>query len=223
MTQWRPRSPRYEIVRADGIAVELKQLSGEDQYVTFPAQLKQISQGGARLITQRPLRLDERFVVSVKFDATAFESIVDARVAWARPLRGEDWLMGCEFTPELPEQLLDDLALNGFINRREKGRILVRTPVNVRQDSCPEMSQGNIVDFSHGGLCLESEFASQLEEQLQLIVGTNGSQKQANMLVRWRIESHESLHVMGCEFVHRHEAISLRQCLEDSRFAELRA
>lgn len=224
MTQWRPRSPRYEIMRTEGMTVQLKQLDGHDQFVSFPAQLKQISLGGARLITQRPLRLDEKFLVTIAFDSTEFESVVDARVAWARPLRGDDWLMGCEFSPELPEKLLDDLSHHGYIERRERGRILIRTPVNFRHHTSLEMAQGNIVDYSHGGLCLEANVAENLERQLHLVVGENGSQQQAAMLVRWRIENGvEASHLMGCEFVNRHEAIALRQCLESARFAELEA
>lgn len=221
MTPWRPRSPRHELVREDGITVSLRQFDGDECVREISAVLKQISLGGARLITHCPLQMDDRFRIRVCFQEIEFESVLDGRVAWARPLRGDDWLMGCAFSPELPELLLDELARYGYIDRRQSGRILTRTPAAIRHQVSQITRPAHIIDFSHGGVCLEAADLQHLDSLLDLLWDEEaGRQHQATIRVRWHVEQPcDRSHLLGCEFLHRKDAVAVRQHLEETVFA----
>ncbi len=222
MTEWRPRSPRYDVLQQEGINVCLVRVDDQQETVVIPAELRQISLGGARMVTQRPLLLEETLNMKVTFDEVDFESIVDARVAWARPLRGEDWLIGCAFSPDLPEAMLDEMARQELIDRRKFGRMIAEIPAKYRKPGSQEKLDATVVDVSPGGLCLAVDSAEGLGAQVQIIVQADEKEFAARARVCWRMDNENSESTLiGCEFVVPKEATAMRQVLEEMRFAAI--
>ncbi|MDA7978239.1 MAG: PilZ domain-containing protein [Pirellulales bacterium] len=219
MTQWRSRSPRYEILRDEGINVFLQPTQDGEEAAPIPARLKQISFGGARLLTRQTLRLESNLCMKIAFRELEFETFVDARVAWARPLFDGEWILGCAFSPELPEQLLDALADMQYIDRRGSGRTPTQAAANVRHESKQDLLPATIVDYSYGGVCLEVAEIEQLGRKIQLVVETPNGSQTSMLRVCWLIENvPAALHLIGCEYIDQQASGRMRKCLDEECF-----
>ena len=123
-------------------------------------------------------------------------------VRWCR-LSGKDWCHGIEFNDGLPHAFIFKLLEAGYLDRRQDPRALIELPAQIRS----ELSGGKtvdvqIVDFSAGGLRIQSAAPVKLENRLLLQRELGDDPQSDSIQVRpmWQ-QCREGTHVTGCCFL----------------------
>ena len=110
---------------------------------------------------------------------------VAASVCWARTAGGTSWRLGCSFAHELPESLLSQLAVHGYIDRREGDRRAVGVPAVVQWEASREVTNMQLQDVSPGGFNLLSPVTAASGTRLRLVLDGPDGQRTAAGVVRW--------------------------------------
>lgn len=93
------------------------------------------------------------------------------------------------------------LADGGFIERRKDERISTRYPADVLKQGKDQSLAATIIDYSEGGLCLETPEAQHIGEKIRIVINSNLGKQGAMLRVRWTIRRSEDVQLAGCEFL----------------------
>ena len=118
------REVRYQIVNAETIEVGVDRDSAGG-CTKLEAELMDISQGGIRLRSEVPIAVGDSLTITISFKGLKVVSnplIVCARVYWTTPVRMGRFCVGCSIKPTIPQELLENLAAAGILERRCDGR-----------------------------------------------------------------------------------------------------
>jgi hypothetical protein len=166
--------PRYQFRDAGSMQLTVER-APDLPPVEAGAELLDISQYGAKLLTSSCLRIHERIVLAIEVPELEQDYSLSAIVRWRQPAADATWRLGCVFTGELPEDVLAELAVLGYIERRQDQRQTVDVGAHVRWELAEEQYPVRIVSISAGGLCISCSEAGKTGERLLLRLGDEDS------------------------------------------------
>jgi hypothetical protein len=194
------RSPRFKAFEDRQMAVVIQRAVGFE-----PSELRgrilDLSAGGAKLAVPCEIALQES--IDVRFDLPEVTSAgpVAATVCWARTAGGSSWRLGCSFAKELPESLMSELAVHGYIDRREDNRQPAGIPAAVQWEATRETTAVHLEDVSPGGFSLTCPETAAPGTRLRLIVGAAEAEAVSlAAVVRWQRNTADGP-VLGCAFL----------------------
>jgi hypothetical protein len=208
------REARFPVVEGKTIRVTLER-SGDPSSEELDALLLDISNGGVKLSVTSCPAIDEAVVLRIMLPDIDLDLRVDAKVCWSRPGNGEMWYLGCALMPALPDHVLTELAINGFLQRRRDPRRPVDLRAHMRCEGAGEPADVQIVDFSSGGLRIRSPQQAETGQRLLLQVGERADAAGSFMAkVAWQLRRDDD-YELGCTFVNKDGPQLLRDALPD--------
>src|SRR5262249_19099599 len=102
--------------------------------------------------------------------------------------------------PLAPEQAPAPAATGSRADRRANSRVLVKVPVAFVpfHENKRTSFQATILDFSPGGICLQSNESVAIRTLLEITVASNGELYLVE--VRWAKPAADGSHILGCSF-----------------------
>jgi c-di-GMP-binding flagellar brake protein YcgR len=199
---WPPREARFPVVEGKTIRVKIER-RGDASAKEFDAELIDISHGGVKLSAASCPAIREAVLLRLVLPEIDLDLQVDARVCWSRPGPGELWYLGCALQPSLPDRVLTDLAINGFLQRRRDPRRQVDLGAQMRCEGVPEAVDVRIVDFSSGGLRIRSPQEAEMGQRLLLQL-EDGPDATDSFLAKaaWQLRREDG-YELGCTFVNK--------------------
>jgi hypothetical protein len=208
------RDARFPVVEGKTIRVTIERC-GDLSTEELGAQLLDISSGGVKLSVMSCPEMHEAVVLKIVLPEIDLHLRVDAKVCWSRPGPGETWYLGCALQPTLPNQVLTDLAINGFLQRRRDPRRPVDVSAQMRCEGAVEAADVQIVDFSSGGLRIRSPQQAEMGQRLLLQLEDGADAAGSFMAkVAWQLRGEDG-YELGCTFVNKDGPQLLRDALPD--------
>ncbi len=199
MTQPTDRRYRsYELVNVELVQAAILPFDSQP-LDAIAAELREISQTGAKLLILGPpqLRYDCRISLATHRFKPAL--MLAAEIQWARPNPAGDWLLGCQFKTPLTDGIFQQWVDSGVLNRRksvrERSRIYVGAQLQPGKPRLPAI----VSDFSEGGLCLITSEAPKNTREVCVFGSLHGEEINISLKVRWTL-SVGPKQMVGCEF-----------------------
>jgi hypothetical protein len=197
------RQARYTLVGRPPLRAEWESARGA---VTTAADLLDLSRGGAKLVLDDSPGIGAE--LTLHFDHLA--CAVRSTVCWSRVDENERSWLACAFDPPLPEDVLEALLREGYLERRRDPREPVKIPAMARWPMGDPVAV-DVRDFSAGGLCLTAPHAAERGQRMLLHLGDdNGTPASAMVEVQWCIRFDDG-YLIGCSFLHREGLAAVRR------------
>ncbi len=194
------RSPRFKAFEDRQMAVVVQRAVGFEPR-EMRGRILDLSAGGAKMAVPFEVALQE--TVAVRFDLPEINSDVSvaATVCWARTAGGNSWRLGCSFAEELPESLMAELAVHGYIDRREDNRQETGIAAAVQWEMTRETTAVQLNDLSQGGFSIFCPETAAPGTRLRLLVGAaDGEGLSVAGVVRWQRSAQEGS-ILGCAYL----------------------
>jgi hypothetical protein len=166
---------------------------------SIPAELREISQVGAKLLISGPPELRYECRISLTSHRLKPALLLPAEIHWARPNPAGDWLLGCHFKAPLDDMLFQSWIDSGVLNRRKSVRERSRIYVGVQLQAGKPRLPAIVSDFSEGGLCLITSEAPKNTREVCVFGSLHGQEVRVPLKVRWNL-SVGPKQMVGCEF-----------------------
>jgi hypothetical protein len=194
--------PRYELRAAGRLAVRVERAAGLPP-VEAGVKLVDISREGVKLLASSRLHIHETVTIRIEVPEVRRDFSLPARVCWSHPAKGESWRLGCTFTQDLHEDVLDQLAVLGYIERRKDPRQTVDAEAWAVWELAEQGFPVRIVSLSPGGFCICCPQAGKIGARLLLEFG-NGEDRPVRIHGRavWQATA-DGYCLMGCALASR--------------------
>ena len=159
--------PRYGVCEAGSVQARVERAAGLTP-LWADATLLDISQYGAKLLASCCLQIHELITLQIEVPEAERVFSLPAIVRWRQPAGTAAWRLGCVFTGALPQGVLNELALLGYIDRRQDRRQEVDIAARARWELAEEDFPIRIVSVSAGGLRICCEEQGKIGERLLL-------------------------------------------------------
>lgn len=123
-----------------------------------------ISPSGMRLLSEGDFQVGQPIWTELK--TTRSHGIYRGNVRRIEPWVAGQLILGCSLRDAIPNEVLQELASEGVINRRADGRFSIDIPGTISWPLSPEEIPVKIQDYSSGGMKLHSE--ERIPEQTRL-------------------------------------------------------
>lgn len=135
---------------------ELSLINERQELIVIRSFLVDLSAGGLRVNSERPLPLGETFQLSLPAELIKEELKVPARVSWQKPLYGTTYIQGVEFLELAPnqKQVLESALAEGKLQPggRQHFRLYRPFPIQLSQPEQTEWLETYATDLSIEGL-----------------------------------------------------------------------
>jgi len=196
------REPRYQIAEDQAIAVVIER-PVEGGLKTVEGELVDISRGGAKLRTFQPVPIDEAVTLDIKADDLQRTLSVAAEVCWTQPAGRDRWWLGCSFRPEIPDAVLTEFVLGGYLERRRYAREKIAVRTTAKWELHADHTPVWLLDLSAGGFCLLSQTTGRLAERVLLRLEDDQQREfLVTAMARWQVKTDDG-YVVGCEFANK--------------------
>ncbi len=203
------RAPRYRLSRDGNITVVIE-YEGDETLQTIPAELLDISTGGAKLQTDVSIPMLNIVMLQLQVPELKRTLTVSGEVCWVKPTHEDHWHLGCSFRPPMPQDTLEEFAQCNILERREHQRHQVTMRTRARFELSQDESPVWILNISEGGFCILTQRDGVPGERVQLILEPeNCSPIHIRAKAQWQVETDEGI-VVGCEFLHTRDYQVLR-------------
>jgi hypothetical protein len=181
--------------------------------------------GNIRVLSRSQLRLtitenlppntSVELAVDVNSMGVVFSSM--ATVSWTQ-VRGDGrFWMSCELEDQIPESLLEKLAVQGHLDRRDVSRVHLSQSVTVSRELGKGTVNAKIANLSPNGCCLLMAGSVQKNERLLLEINQEqDSRDPVSALVKWHRPNGED-NLVGCLFLGTDGYKRLEDCLPKQR------
>jgi hypothetical protein len=166
------------------------------------AELVDISPGGVKLSVSTCPGMQEAVVLKFAAPELDLDLTVDAQVCWARPASDDDWHLGCALNPRLPERLITDLAMNGYVQRRRDPRLPIDLSADMRCEGSIEPLSVRLLDYSTGGFRVEASGSAAIGQRVLLRFDDSDESRLVVARTMWHLQTATG-HEIGCTFVNR--------------------
>ena len=117
------------------------------------------------------------------------------------PANGDFWWVGCSFDPAIPDEVMEQFAESGILERRKHNREEVEISTVAKWELNSPTARARIVDYSRGGLCLRSQDEGKPGERLLLEFRLqDGQEFLVRAMARWQVKA-DTGYVIGCQFL----------------------
>jgi hypothetical protein len=203
------RCPCYALVNVELVQAAI--LPVDPQSVdSIAAELREISQNGAKLMIPGPPELRYECRISLASHRLKPALMLPAEIHWARPNPAGDWLLGCHFKAPLDNELFQRWIDSGVLNRRKSVRERSRIYVGVQLQAGKPRLPAIVSDFSEGGLCLTTSEAPKNTREVCVFGSLHGKEVCIPLKVRWNL-SVGPKQMVGCEFARESDYQILRR------------
>jgi hypothetical protein len=194
------RTPRFKASDSKEMTVILERAPGCE-----PRQVRgtilDLSLGGAKLSVPAEVSLQEKVNVRWTVDDVDPNFTVGATVCWARTAGRNSWRLGCSFEKQLPQSFISELAVHGYIDRRQSGREPVTVAVTLQWEMTQQTVPVRVQDLSVGGLCILSDEFAPTDSRCRLIFGTSeGETETVAARVEWQRKTATG-YILGCAYL----------------------
>ena len=202
MTAQHPsRDARFPVLEGQKIWVTIERDGSSPEKID--ANLEDISRKGMKLRVAAFPSLKEAIVLKVVVPELGVDLSIDAQVCWTRPAPDDAWYLGCSLHPDLPEKLLTDLAVKGYLQRRREPRQPVDLPGTMRCEGSPDVVPARVLDYSTGGFRLASSCTAATGRRLLLRFDEQAADTEPVVAkTMWQVQTPAG-HQIGCTFVNR--------------------
>ena len=125
-----------------------------------------ISSSGMRLLSRGSFQVGQPIWTELK--TTRSHGVYRGNVRRIEPWVGGQLILGCSLRDTIPNEVLQELASEGIINRRADGRFSIAVPGTISWPLSSEEIDVEIKDYSSGGMKLHS--AEKIPEHTRLRV-----------------------------------------------------
>lgn len=198
------RHERYGLREEKPLVVRVEFL-GDDGVVETVGRILDISSGGAKLHTEVTIPAETEILLHLESTEAAsrppiFETC--GRVCWTRPMSDLAWWAGTQFIEELPQRVLNRLAEEGYLERRQDPRMPCHFEATARWELMPGTADCEVLDFSVGGFLIETNAQATVGDRL-LIQRRDASPDEAPIAgkIRWQAPTNDGRFRIGCSFV----------------------
>ncbi len=126
---------------------------GQDQI--WEGTTVDISPSGMRLLTEGDFQVGQPIWTELK--TTRSHGIYRGNVRRIEPWVGGQLILGCSLRDTIPNEVLQELAGEGIINRRADGRFSIAVPATISWPLSPGEIAAEIQDYSSAGMKLHSQ------------------------------------------------------------------
>jgi hypothetical protein len=194
------RTPRFKAFEDRQMAVVVERAVGFEPR-EMRGRILDLSAGGAKMAVPFEIALQETIEVRFDLPEVTTELAVSATVCWARTAGGNSWRLGCSFAEELPESLLTELAVHGYIDRREDNRHTTGIAAAVQWDTTRETAAVHLHDVSVGGFSIVCGQTAAPGTRLRLLVSAaDGEPVVVPAVVRWQRNTSDAF-ILGCAYI----------------------
>jgi c-di-GMP-binding flagellar brake protein YcgR len=202
------RTPRFKASAEREMNVVIERAAG-CQPREVRGKVLDLSLGGAKLSVPSEIDLQEK--VSLRWDVEQLEVdfFTAATVCWARTESANCWRLGCSFEKQLPDALISQLAVHGYIDRREGGRDAVAIHASVQWELTQETVPVRLNDVSAGGFSLVSADHVPTGSRCRLILPSGQRDPVvAGASVEWQRKTADG-YMLGCAYLEKdaHRAV----------------
>lgn len=191
--------PRYALLEAFCVEVEVERDERPGETLRVVATVLNLSANGAKLAVPQAMGRDETFRIRLAVDRLGLNFYLWAQVCWAAP-DGAACIVGCRFTPDLPEGILQQLAEGMRLDRRDRDRLKTCAKVGIVRENSRFWSRetGRLHNYATGGVCVETDRTAKLGETVTLRLDKK-HRVEVPVVVRWVAEQ-DDRYLMGCEY-----------------------
>lgn len=206
------RDLRFLVVQPGSLTLSIGRAS-DDPSEDQSGLLLDLSREGARLGLQMHVPAGER--IRMRISSAEFSHAVEseATVSWVEPGSSSEWVIGCVLEDLIGQDLLDDLATAGMLDRRSEERIAVSFAAEAKTELERSFVPVEIVDTSDGGFCVVTdELSAATHDRLMLQIRDESGAGSGLMRGRvvWVNEMVDG-RVIGCTFLTRADHEFLRK------------
>jgi hypothetical protein len=205
------RDDRYYVKNLDKIYATIGRQSGDD-LATFSAEPIDISERGMKLRVDVPFQFEESITVILGSSEGQLRLALSGRVTWLRQERDDSWLLGCQFTPKLPPDALEEMFSKGMIERRRSPRYPVSGQGVGQWELQPESFNIWLVDISQGGFCFCCAEPAPIGQRVRLSIGTPQQTITLQAKAQW-CAAIDNAFLVGCEFLDHQSYHKLKTAL----------
>lgn len=195
------REARFPVLQGRRIGVTIVRDTSPPEKVE--AELVDVSRKGMKLLVADCPSMEEAVVLNLSVPEINLDLDIDAQICWTRSAPNDAWYLGCVLNPELPDKLLTDLAVQGYLQRRRDPRYPIDLSATMRCEGSPDPVPARVLDYSIGGFRLESSHRAVPGRRL-LVRLDEGPAGRHLVVARtmWQAQT-DGGHQMGCTFVNR--------------------
>jgi hypothetical protein len=203
-------SQRFAVRNVDEIYATVSREDGAE----VTAEPIDISEGGVKLRVYEPFRFDEVIHFVLGCAEGPMRLRISCRVAWLKEWEG-CWLLGCQFDPKLPAEMLEELFSSGIVERRQFARWPAEGEATARWELQPEPFAAQLYDISEGGFCFRSSTPGQIEKRVRLMFETPDGPVTVQGKGQWFASVHDA-YLVGCAFIDNASSLALRNVLKST-------
>lgn len=193
---------RYQL-GDDGIVCTVRDAS---RGLNCVVRLNNVSTGGAQFETPDRLRKGEP--LTVELQTGDVNLVLASTVRWTVP-DTDGWVVGCQFEEPIDESYLDQFGRAGVLERRKHQRIPVQIECGLSAAGSPTPQSCNILDYSNGGLCIETPAPLVVGHKTRVTLGQGNGVAQVYAVVCW-VESG----IAGLRFLREEDSEAFLDCVE---------
>jgi len=203
-------SQRFAIRNVDDIYATVARDDGAE----IAAEPIDISEGGVKLRVDEPFRFGEVITFVLGCAEGPMRLRISCCVAWLKEWEG-CWLLGCQFAPKLPTEMLEELFSSGIVERRQFARWPAEGEATARWELQPEPFAVQLYDISEGGFCFRSSLVGQIDKRVRLVFEAPEGPVTVQGKGQWFASVHDD-YLVGCAFIDNNSSIALRTLLKSA-------
>ena len=148
------REPRFGVIRGRQISSTIS-IDLEGEVFELPVELIDLSRDGAKIQSKLHLPAGTPLTMKLLVRRCSIDLTIGGEVKWCQLNVDDTSRIGCSFFVEVPEDVIQQLAEQGYLERRGDARKSVSIDVLVKQElSATPPVVGQIIDYSASGLRL---------------------------------------------------------------------
>ena len=196
--KWIERDVRYQFTNTYAATISR---SGESGTESIDVCLLDMSRGGLKLSVPVELAIHEIVQLHIASEELQMNMEESAQIRWIRKDPDSDgWHVGCQIQTIIDEDVLEQLAERGLLDRRNSARQRVNCEAlaqwELREDSVPV----RLLNLSSEGFCLASDQPTNIGSRIKLTLCDENGASSHEILARskWQIDF-DNGYMIGCE------------------------
>ncbi len=178
--------------------ITIQRVAADDNDM-FDAELVDLSTGGAKFVVPNCLHFCEAVELRIHVSEIGLDISVNAQVCWMRTNEDGTWIVGCSFTPGISEEILLELGVGGYIDRRREQRHHANISATASWQLDKEQTPVVVSDYSTAGFCLSTPKVGTVGQRIILRLESAEESHTIAGMVQWQVKAHDT-RLMGCTF-----------------------
>ena len=192
---------RYSVVDGQKIDVQIAYTLDTVGSRVITGEVRDLSTSGTKLVTPGPVRTHDHVSLRMLADDVAMDEYCIGEVRWSRLGRDYQWYSGIVFDQQFSPKLLESLASEDYLERRQAERIDVSIPSQARRELTFDDIPIEMLDVSSTGFRLKSTVEMVPGERVLVdLMDDERGQITFQAHVRW-VDGSDRNYLAGCRFV----------------------